>query len=65
MVHLPRTCGHCGRHLYHYAACECPDAQLVEIDRERRMLNDRLKRLDEREREVLGLVSESASRKEG
>ena len=56
MVHLPRTCKYCGRKdIYHYSICGCPDSRLQDIDRERAMLRQRLERLDEIERDVLGL----------
>lgn len=59
MASLPRTCQHCGRKVHHYGACTCIDGQLGEIDREREALNARLKRLDDKEREVLGLRADT------
>jgi hypothetical protein len=59
MVHLPRECPHCHRRLHHYAGCTCVDGRLEAIDTERRAIQDRLKRLDALEREILGLVPET------
>jgi hypothetical protein len=55
VVHLPRTCKYCGAKMMHYGFCNCADARLANIDDERRAIALRLARLDELEREVLGL----------
>jgi hypothetical protein len=55
MALIPRQCNHCGKNVYHYGCCSCPDAQLEMIDAERKALHARLERLDDRERDVLGL----------
>lgn len=58
MAIIPRTCNHCSKLVYHYGFCSCPTAQLEAIDVEREALNERLRMLDARERDVLSLKPE-------
>lgn len=55
MAFIPRRCNHCGKDVWHYGACVCPDARLEMIDAERKAIATRLKELDAMERAVLGL----------
>ena len=58
-MRLPWKCDACGRMNMHYGTCFCPDGQLKGIDYEREALRAKIKELDAREREVLGLVPET------
>lgn len=58
MVQLPRECQYCGARMYHYGSCNCVDARLAGIDYERACLRDKLRELDKREMELLGLKTE-------
>lgn len=52
-------CQHCGREHNEYSVCQCIDAKLAVIDFERTQMQVRLRELDAKEREVLGLVPET------
>lgn len=52
MVALPRECGHCGKKLMHYGACNCPAATIDWVKVERAAITARLARLDKIEDEA-------------
>jgi hypothetical protein len=55
MALILRRCNHCGRDVWHYGPCTCPDARLEMVDIERKTIARRLEELDNLERDILGL----------
>jgi hypothetical protein len=56
-------CKHCGTEHNEYSVCQCVDARLAAIDFERKQIEKRQDELDALERDILGLVPETAETK--